>query len=271
MKENIKENQIDLSVITICFNSASTIGKTLNSVIQQTKKPLEHIIIDGESTDKTLDIINEYKQKCSYDVKIFSKKDRGISDAFNKGIIEASSTWTHLLNSDDFYLNSNILEEIQKILNNCSAEIVFCGGIFENANKSLSEKYSSVFKGSLKYSMSVIHPSSFVKKSLFEKVGFFSESYKTAMDYEWLTRAEKMMGKEIFKFVNLLSTFISYGGESTKNQQRGFREVASAQMVNTNLSIIYIFLRYLIYTFFFTTKIGLFLKFFIKSGKKYLI
>lgn len=247
---------VDLSIITVCLNSMKSINKTFESIKNQSLMPKEYIIVDGGSTDGTLELSYQFKDSVLFPVKIVSGVDNGISSAFNVGIKMATSKWIHILNSDDYYLSNDVLKNLQGILQDNLAGVIFCGGLFEQRVKPNVYRYSRTVKGSLKYSMSVVHPACFVKQEIYDKVGYFSESYKTAMDYEFLTRVERKLGRETFKEVDYYTTFIGYGGESIRNRQRGFREVASAQMVNTDLPVLYILLRYIIYSLFFCTRIG---------------
>jgi len=92
-----------VSIITPCLNSKKTIRKTIESVINQTYKNIEYIIVDGESTDGTIEIINEYREKYKDCIKFISEKDNGIYDAMNKGIKLCSGSLIGIINSDDYY------------------------------------------------------------------------------------------------------------------------------------------------------------------------
>ncbi|XSZ47713.1 glycosyltransferase [Francisella noatunensis] len=103
-----------VSIITVCYNSAETIEKTIQSVISQSYQDIEYIIIDGGSYDGTLDILTKYRSKLS---KVVSESDDGIYDAMNKGIALATGDITHILNSDDCYSNSDVIESIVSAFN----------------------------------------------------------------------------------------------------------------------------------------------------------
>ena len=102
------------SIITVCFNSEKTIKKTIQSVLNQTFKNFEYIIVDGNSTDKTVNIIKSFQDNR---IKIFSEPDLGIADAMNKGIKKSRGKWIHILNSDDYYFSNNSLLKASKFLN----------------------------------------------------------------------------------------------------------------------------------------------------------
>ena len=100
-----------ISVITVCYNAASCIEKTILSVINQTYSNIEYIIIDGGSTDGTIDIVNKYKDRISV---IVSEKDKGIYDAMNKGVTYATGEWVNFMNAGDTFYNSNVVTELFK-------------------------------------------------------------------------------------------------------------------------------------------------------------
>ena len=109
-----------ISIITVTYNSAATLEETVLSVINQTFKNIEYIIVDGKSTDSTLSIIDKYKNRIA---KFVSEKDNGIYDALNKGISMASGDVVGILHSDDFYTSNEVLQKIAERFNkdNCEA------------------------------------------------------------------------------------------------------------------------------------------------------
>ena len=133
MKNNHKPK---ISIITVVYNSVSTIEKSIISVLDQNYDNLEYIIIDGGSTDGTINIVNKYKDEIDYFV---SEKDGGIYDAMNKGLIQASGDMVAFLNSDDWYEADSLLKVSNAVINNPSAMLV-CGQVRvvqEKGNKSL--------------------------------------------------------------------------------------------------------------------------------------
>lgn len=210
----MKQNLL-VSVITICFNSEQTIRKTIESVLKQTYKNVEYIIIDGNSTDSTVSIIKEYMPKFHGRLKWISEVDKGIYDAMNKGIEMANGSWIGIINSDDWYE----LNAIEKIINECEEnvdEVIYGNGsdVYTFNNKEYTviskqpEELSVLLKG-----VTLHHPSVFIKKEIYEKYGTFSLKYKLASDYELLLRL--YVAKVKFKYVDALIANFRIGGASS--------------------------------------------------------
>lgn len=177
---NSKKHMI--SIITVCFNSAKTIEQTIQSVLDQSYKNLEYIIVDGGSTDGTLEIINRYKDPIDI---IISEPDQGIYDAMNKGIQVAKGELIGLLNSDDWY-EPNTLELISEAYKNSDQQTVFhglCKEIDQNREGTIHAYHHDVLPVH-----SIAHPTCFVPKSIYDQFGSFDTRYKIAGDYEFLLR-----------------------------------------------------------------------------------
>ena len=199
-----------ISIITITYNSAKTIEETILSVINQNYSNLEYIIIDGKSTDDTLNIINKYKTKIN---KIISEPDKGISDAFNKGIREATGEIIGIINSDDM-LNTDVLNKINDIVNAYPNNDIYYGNgiIFDKESNYI---YKPIYKieNILKY-MFICHPSTFERKTAYEKYGDFNINYKCSMDFELLSRMYIKGAK--FKYFDYECALFRRGGTSWK-------------------------------------------------------
>ena len=179
-----------ISIITVCFNSEETILSTLNSVISQTYDNIEHIIVDGGSNDRTLDIINDYKFRNKI---LISEPDKGIYNAMNKGINLASGEVITILNSDDIYQSSKTLSGVVRDIKNNPDKDIFLGDVvFFNKNnfKKIVRYYSAKnFKTkSLLDGIMPPHPSSFIKKKVYEKYGLYNEQLSIAADFEMFLR-----------------------------------------------------------------------------------
>lgn len=203
-----------LSIITICYNSEATIEKTVKSVISQKTKDVEYLIIDGMSKDGTMDIINRYKD--DIDV-IVSEKDKGISDAFNKGIENASGEYIGIINSDDQFLPGAFERFFKEIKND--TDVFFGNGIRLYDNGRCKKYMADSNIQELHKGMSLVHPSTIVKKAAYEKYGKFDVNYKFVMDRECLLRM--LNGGAKFQYSEGFYTIYNMGGTSDKNYIKG--------------------------------------------------
>lgn len=178
-----------VTVITVVFNGATTIEDTIRSVSDQSYKNVEHIIIDGGSTDATLSILRKYDGIIDYWV---SEKDAGIYDAMNKGIELARGDYVGMLNSDDYFANPNALEIIVTCLRANNVDAVFSRlDIVDPANLSrVLRKYriSRFSPFMLRIGVMPPHPTFYCKKSCYENAGLYCTDYRIAADFEMLVR-----------------------------------------------------------------------------------
>ena len=187
---NIKiKNNLKITIITVCYNSEKTIKNTLESIESQTFKKIEHIIVDGKSTDNTLSIIKEYSSKR----KIISEHDKGIYDAMNKGIKLAEGDIIGFLNSDDFYANNDILSKVANIFkNNASLDACYADLIYTDQNDLFKNirywKSSKFIPGLFSKGWCPPHPTFFVRSSVYKQFGIFNLNYRIASDIELMMR-----------------------------------------------------------------------------------
>lgn len=176
---------IKVSVITVCLNSEKTLKKTMQSVFEQTYSNIEYVVIDGQSSDKTWDIIQKDKEKITY---CCSEPDKGIYDAMNKGIAHCSGEIIAFLNSDDWYIPETI-EKVVECYINSKADIVYGDYIFWCSEE--EQHYSKCNKDTnqLNYHMIFGHQATFIRRELFNKLGCYNLNYRIAADYEWFLRA----------------------------------------------------------------------------------
>lgn len=173
-----------ISVITVCYDSVKTIERTIKSVIAQDYDELEYIIIDGASTDGTLDIIGRYRDKISICI---SEPDSGLYDAMNKGLERASGEVFAFLNSDDYYAD-NVLKRVNECFQNSDADMV-SGNMFICKNGVTTKAvYNKSKKENMFFQVVYPHPALFAKRELYKKYGGFDTSYKIAADSEWVMR-----------------------------------------------------------------------------------
>lgn len=183
-----------ISIITPSFNSEEFIRENILSVFQQSYKNIEHIIVDGNSTDKTVEIIKEYKH-----ISWISEKDAGQSDAYNKGIAMSKGELLLFLNSDDFLINRFVVENIVKLLDEtlmqkysafmCKLDIVNAAGEKINLVTNYNKDYD--FDTLLNKYPVVIHPSTYFVRESVIKAGGYSMDYHYNMDYEFFLKVSK--------------------------------------------------------------------------------
>jgi len=179
---------VKISIITVVRNNKETIQSAINSVLSQTYNNIEYIIIDGGSTDGTVDIIKEYQDKVSV---FISEPDKGIYDAMNKGIALSSGDVIGILNSDDFYIDEFVIDKVAKELErniDCLyADLVYVRS--ENLNKVVRYYDSSRFTPlKFAYGWMPAHPTFFVKKDIYNKYGVFRTDLKIAADFDLMVR-----------------------------------------------------------------------------------
>jgi glycosyltransferase involved in cell wall biosynthesis len=180
---------LKISIITVCYNSEKYIKYAIESVINQTYTNIEYIIVDGASKDKTVDIIKSYGNKIA---KFVSEPDKGIYDAMNKGIKMATGDVVAILNSDDFYANTTVIENIANAFTDNSIDGIY-GDLLvvfrENTDKIKRKYEADKFQlKSLEYGIMPGHATIFLKRYVFEKYGLYKTDYKIAADFELLVR-----------------------------------------------------------------------------------
>lgn len=206
-----------VSIITVTYNSASTIKNTLESVSAQTYSDIEHIIIDGLSTDNTLDVVKKFGEKVS---TIISEKDSGMYDAMNKGIRSATGDVIGILNSDDYFSSNDIVENIAKAFREKTIDAVYGDIKFVNPDeltKTVRYYSSKIFRPWLfRFGFMPAHPSFYMKRTLYEKYGLYELDYKIASDYDLLI---KYLYKYKIKTKYIPACFVTMrtGGASTEN------------------------------------------------------
>lgn len=180
-----------ISVITPTFNSEETISENVNSIINQSYKNFEHIIIDNQSSDKTLELIESLYKKfnLSGKLKIISEKDNGIADAFNKGIQISGGNIIGILNCDDYYVNENVFNRILSGFND--AGVLFVHGNIFFADTLYGSNVRKPLLCKITKAMPYNHPSMFFRRSVFTDYGNYDVNFKYAMDFEFISRLVK--------------------------------------------------------------------------------
>jgi len=223
-----------ISIITPSYNSKKTLSRTIESVVSQECKDIEYIIIDGGSTDGTLEIINEYKDKIS---KKISEKDNGIYDAINKGINLATGDVIGILNSDDFYDNNKVLQTVLNIFEDSNIDAIY-GDInyFANDIKKTTRYWEAgeYDERKLNNGWAIPHPALFLRKSVYDKCGLYNVSFKIAGDYEFILRILKIYHINL-KYISKVLVRMYDGGISGRNfkqRRSGWKELKKAWLVN---------------------------------------
>ena len=179
-----------VSIVTVSYNSATTIRDTLSSVANQRFNNVEHIVIDGASEDGTLDLLQSQRSQLSV---VVSEPDGGIYDAMNKGIARASGDIIGFLNADDFYTHDLVLESVAQCfagdptLDACYADLIYVGQ-FDVSRTIRYWQSNSFVSGSFSRGWCPPHPTFFVRRSVYERFGAFDLSYSIASDVELMMR-----------------------------------------------------------------------------------
>ena len=204
-----------ITVITVCFNSESTIRKCLESVLSQNYENYEHLIIDGKSTDKTLEIIKNFPSK---KIRVISEEDEGICDAFNKGLISSKGDIVGYLNSDDYFSSAHALEKIINEISN-GADVVYSNieYVTEGSHRPIRRWEAKDFnKKSLNFGWMPPHTSFYFKKGTKTRLIRFDESFKVSFDYDFMLRILTIEGLKISYIDDYLVKMIA-GGNSNKS------------------------------------------------------
>lgn len=181
-----------ISIITATYNSGATIRDTMESVLSQNYPDFEQIIVDGASTDNTLDIIAELEPRYKGSLKWVSESDKGIYDAMNKGIAMATGDVIGILNSDDFYTEPGVLSKVAIAFNEDGLDAVYGDIHFvdcDDINHSVRYYSSRSFaRWQMLFGIQPAHPSFYCRKSIYERHGDFDTSFPVASDFEHLLR-----------------------------------------------------------------------------------
>jgi len=179
---------LKVSIITVSYNSADTIRDTIESVISQNYPNIEYIVIDGASKDKTLDIVREYEDQIAI---VRSEPDKGIYDAMNKGIHLASGDIVGILNSDDIFASNDVIERVATAFDN-STDGIFADLVYvdrENTDRITRTYKSDNFSPwKIRFGMTLPHPTFYIRRSFYTKLGLYKLTYRVAADFELIAR-----------------------------------------------------------------------------------
>ncbi len=201
-----------ISIITVIYNAEKYIEETMQSVFNQTYKNIEYIIIDGGSTDKSMEIVNKYKERIDI---IMSESDKGIYDAMNKGIKLASGDIINLLNAGDLYSNDECVSIVMQLFNNSTTSCVYGKArVICEDGMPLKRNGKEVILGNLNFGfMKLSHQALFYKKSLHKLVGFYDLKFKLVADRHFMAKVH-FIEKIKFEYLDKVLIISLHGGAS---------------------------------------------------------
>lgn len=223
-----------ISVITVAFNGAATLQDTIHSVLRQTYDNVEYIVIDGDSADGTLDILHSHDAQIDY---WLSEPDAGIYDAMNKGLALASGEIVGFLNSDDFYADATVLEQVARAFQEEALDAVYADLLYVTQDNRNIVRYwqSRLFeKGDFSRGWCPAHPTFYMRRSVVARYGVFDRSFKLAADVELMMRYLEWGGIRS-KYIPNVWVRMRVGGQtnqSLKNIIRQNKEVLRALKKN---------------------------------------
>ncbi len=208
-----------VSIITVCFNIAETIEDTIKSVLSQEYKDIEYIVVDGGSTDGTLDIINRYKNKIA---KVISEPDNGIYDAMNKGLRSSTGDILATLNGDDVYADRTTVSRMVEFIQNNCLDAAYGDLIYVDCREAGKVKRywqpGTYKKGAFCHGWVIPHPTFFCRKEIFERFGYFNDQMQIAADFELMLR---LVEKHRIKIDYLPKVIVKMGTGGKANVLRG--------------------------------------------------
>ena len=214
--------ELKFTVITVVFNAEKVMKKTMESILRQSYAPYEYIIIDGKSSDNTLEIVNDFSNRFAdknIRIKVISEKDSGIYNAMNKGIKLAEGDFISFLNAGDWY-EDDALENINNLYVQEEFELTYGGLHYINPDGTMTNKYSRLDKFPIS-SRNWNHPSMFLKKEIYQKYGF-DESFKAYADFNLYLKLRKD-GTKIRVTDKIIANFVADGVSTNTN----FKKVLS--------------------------------------------
>jgi glycosyltransferase involved in cell wall biosynthesis len=212
---DMHQDDILVSIITVCKNAETTIIRCVKSVREQSYKNIQHVIVDGQSTDNTLRLI---ESSIGDNTVVLSEMDKSLYEALNKGVNLSRGQVVGILNSDDVFTDKTVVATIVKILKETEVDGVYGNVLYLNDKGSPIRYYRSYKLSLLSMKLGIMpaHPATFVKRYVYESGYMYNASYKIAADYDWFLRL-LLFSDYSFKKINLLAVNMSNGGISNRS------------------------------------------------------
>jgi glycosyltransferase involved in cell wall biosynthesis len=216
-----------ISIITVCYNSERTIEDTIKSVLNQSYKNFEFLIIDGKSSDNTMQIVSKYKKNFGKKLKVLSEKDNGLYDAMNKGIRLSTGDIIGIINSDDILANNSVFYRIIEEFEKTNSDAVYSNLRFMDYD-SMKIPVRNFNAGNLtkKFGWHPPHPTFYVLTKIYNELGYYNTNYKIAADYDFMLRVIDSNSYKI-SYINDYLVYMRSGGLSTnglKGYYNNFKE-----------------------------------------------
>lgn len=209
-----------VSIITSCFNREKTIGQAIESVLSQDYADIEYIIVDGASTDNSLEVIKSYEGRIA---KIISEPDKGMYEAINKGLRAATGDIVGLIHSDDFLFSPQTISHVVEEFKRTGADFVYGNGLFvdfNDTNKVIRNWIGGVYsKWKVHHGWLPLHPTCYLRRECIERYGMYDESYKIAADSDFLVRYLYEADLKV-SYLNEYIVRMRMGGLSTDSKRR---------------------------------------------------
>lgn len=220
-----------ISIITATYHSEKTIKQTIESVLGQTYSDYEHIFVDGLSKDHTIEIIQSYEKQYQGRCRYISQKDTGLYDAMNKGIQMATGDIIGILNSDDIYASKEVLQKIADTFEKESCDGTYGNLIFmDEQTMSIPQRIWKSEIGDVNKGWHPAHPTLYLKKQVYDKVGLFNLQYRIAADYDFMIRM--LQDKQIkLSYINADIVYMRTGGASTDGLKGYMKNLKEAHQV----------------------------------------
>lgn len=239
--------RMKVSVITVCRNSEKWIRFAMKSMLQQTYAPAEYLVVDGGSTDGTVDIIKSFEQAFEGRLRWISEPDKGLYDAVNKGLRMSTGTIVGLLHADDFFAASDILARVASAFGDGTVDAVFGDVRFvRDQDLSRTVRYYSSRRFApwmLRFGFMPAHPSFYARRDVFERIGHYRTDYRLSADYELLIRFF-WVHRLRYRYLGFVTTMMRMGGLSTRSPRSTYilnKEIVRACRENgiyTNLPML---------------------------------